>query len=277
MIDGNISIFRMDRHFSRLNTSLKRMCMPEIPFDLFSESLIQLIRIDNAWVKNIQGTSLYIRPFVIATEERFGVKVSDEYKFIVFTGVVDNYYSKPLKVKIEENFIRAAKGGTGYAKCGGNYGGSFYPTFLAKSEGFDQVLWTDGSNEHNIEESGTMNVMFVIDNKVVTPALSDTILGGVTRDSVLNLAKYLGYKTEERSISMFELQKKFNQGKIREAFGTGTAADTTPISSVNISGIDFQLPEYNDNCFHRKVKKLLLEIRLGIETDKYNWNTILSV
>jgi branched-chain amino acid aminotransferase len=276
MNDGNISIFRMEQHFNRLNTSLKRMCMPEISYRLFSESIIQLIRTDSAWLKNIQGTSLYIRPFVIATEERFGVKISDEYKYFVFAGAVDNYYSNPLKVKIEEKYIRAAKGGTGFAKCGGNYGASFYPTKLAKLQGFDQVLWTDGSEEHNIEESGTMNVMFVFDDIVVTPALSDSILGGVTRDSILKLAKGLGYKTEERNIGMKELKEKFKQGKIREAFGTGTAAITAAISTINISGTDYQLPGYNENSFHRKVKKLLSDIRLGIEADRYNWNTILT-
>lgn len=277
MMNGNISIFRIDKHFKRINTSLKRMCMPEIPFELFSESLIHLVRIDNEWVKNIQGTSMYLRPFVIATEERFGVKVSDEYKYFVFAGAVDNYYSKPLKVKIEESYIRAAKGGTGFAKCGGNYGGSFYPTYLAKLQGYDQVLWTDGSQEHNVEESGTMNIMFIIDNKLVTPAISDTILGGVTRDSILKLAKDLNYKTEERNISKFELQEKFKQGKITEAFGTGTAADTAPIETIHISGTDYHLPDYTDSCFHRKAKKLLMDIRLGIEQDKYNWNTVLGV
>jgi branched-chain amino acid aminotransferase len=151
MADDSISIFRIDKHHQRFNRSLQRLCMPEVSFELFSEGIKQLVSIDSAWVPKGDGTSLYIRPFMIATEERFGVKVSEVYKFIIFSGPVGSYYSKPLHVKIEDKFIRAAKGGTGYAKCGGNYGASFYPAHQAKLQGFDQVIWTDGTPELNIE------------------------------------------------------------------------------------------------------------------------------
>ena len=277
MADGKISIFRMDKHFQRFNVSLQRMCMPVVPYEMFTESIKQLVTLDAAWLKDIKNTSLYIRPFMIATEERFGVHVSEEFKFIVFIGAVGEYYSKPLRVKIEDKYIRAAKGGTGFAKCGGNYGGAFYPTQQAKIQGFDQVIWTDGSEELNIEESGTMNVVFVIDDVVTTPSLSETILDGVTRDSLLKLAADLGYKTEERKISTLELKKKFDEGKVQEAFGTGTAAVTTPIVSINIKGIDFYLPAYTDQSFVTKAQKRLSDIRLGIYPDKYQWNTIIYI
>ena len=146
--------------------------------------------------------SLYIRPFMFASESRFGVKISDEYRFVIFTGPVPALYANPIKVKVETEYIRAARGGTGFAKCGGNYGGSFLPTKKAKEEGYDQVLWTDSKENKFIEESGMMNVMFVINDTIVTPPLSDSILDGVTRDSLLTIAKRLGYKTEERKISM---------------------------------------------------------------------------
>jgi branched-chain amino acid aminotransferase len=276
MADGNISIFRLDIHFHRINRSLQRMCMPEIPYGLFTDSILQLVTLDQAWVKNINDSSLYIRPFVIATEERFGVKVSEEYKFIVFAGPVGTYYSKPLRIKIEDAYIRAAKGGTGFAKCGGNYGGAFYPTRQAQLQGFDQVLWTDGSPELNIEESGTMNAVFVIDGIITTPPLSDTILDGVTRSSLLKLAAVLGYKTAERKISALELKKLFAEGRLQEAFGTGTAAVVSPIATIHIQGKDYHLPKYTEDTFMNKASKLLLEIRLGTKPDRHQWNTIIN-
>ena len=276
MNNGNVSIFRIDKHFQRFNHSLERLCMPQVSFELFSESIKQLVTIDSAWVPGWEGCSLYVRPFMIATEERFGVKVSEEYKFIVFAGPVGPYYSKPLRVKIEDRYIRAAKGGTGYAKCGGNYGGAFYPAHQARLQGFDQVIWTDGSPDLNIEESGTMNVMFVIDRKVVTPPLSDTILDGITRDSLLALAIDLGYEVEERKINAKELVQLHNEGRLKEAFGTGTAAVASPIKTLHILGTDYHLPDYTSDSFMEKAKKLLTEIRIGLQADKYGWNTVIS-
>lgn len=273
-VSGKISIFRLDRHFQRFNRSLERLCMPNISQEIFCEGLKELLNTDRAWVPRKEDASLYIRPFMIATEERFGVKISDEYKFIIFTGPVGSYYSKPLRVKVEDTYMRATKGGTGFAKCGGNYGASFYPAQKAHEQGFDQVLWTDGTEMLHIEESGTMNAMFVLDGKVVTPSVSDTILDGVTRDSVIHLAKDLGYEVETRKISAFELIEHHKNGKLHEAFGVGTAATTSPIKSISILGKDYGLPEYTANSFCNKVKKLLTDIRTGIQPDKYNWNTL---
>ncbi|NJK97528.1 MAG: branched-chain amino acid aminotransferase [Bacteroidales bacterium] len=272
--DGKISVFRIDRHYDRFSKSLQRLCMPPVSFQLFRDGILQLINEDRQWVPDREGTSLYIRPFMIATEERYGVKISEEYKFIIFAGPVGKYYSKPLRVKVEDKFMRAAPGGTGYAKCGGNYGASFYPAMLAKEEGFDQVLWTDGSEKLNIEESGTMNVMFVADGKIITPAVSDTILDGVTRDSLLTLARDMGYEVETRKISARELVSWNSENRFTEAFGTGTAAVTSPISRIYVQGTEIELPGYTENSFCIKGKKLLDDIRMGKISDKYNWNTI---
>lgn len=272
---GGVSVFRIEKHYERFCRSLQRLCMPEVPKEMFINGLKELIFTDRAWVPGNEGASLYIRPFMIATEERFGVKVSDEYKFIIFTGPVGSYYSKPLRVKVEDQYMRAAKGGTGYAKCGGNYGASFYPAQKAQEQGFDQILWTDGSPELNIEESGTMNAMFVIDGKVVTPATSDTILDGVTRDSMLTLAVDLAYPVETRKISAFELAEKHKNNLLQEAFGTGTAAVTSPIRCIHIQGKDYLLPESGENSFCIKARNMLNDIRFGKRPDKFNWNTII--
>jgi branched-chain amino acid aminotransferase len=277
MSDGSISIFRIDKHFERFNRSLERMCMPPVPFDLFREGLQALVAIDQQWVPKQAGTSMYIRPFVIASQELYGVRVSDEYMFIVFTGPVGAYYSKPLKVKVETKYSRAAHGGTGYAKCGGNYGGSFLPAALAHKEGFDQILWTDLSPELFIEESGTMNVMFVIGDTLVTPALSDSILEGVTRDSLLCIARELGIKVEERRISAVELEDAAKHGILKEAFGTGTAAVTSPIKSIEINGTTYELAVSDKKSLSYKLAEKLNDIRIGKAVDKYSWNTVVKI
>jgi branched-chain amino acid aminotransferase len=251
------------------------MCMAEVPYSMFHDSICLLVEKEQAWLKPIKGTSLYIRPFMFANENRFGVKVSESYKYIVFAGAVGNYYSKPLKLKVEDVFSRVSAGGTGFAKCGGNYGASFYPTRLAQQQGFDQVIWTDGSADLNIEESGAMNVMFVIDGVLCTPALSDTILSGITRDSLLKIASTMGYKVEERKISAFELMAKFKEGRIYEAFGTGTAAITAPIASITIKGEEFTFPPANENSLNQKLLNQLNGIRLGLIPDDFGWNTII--
>lgn len=275
MKDGRINIFRMDKHYERFVRSLNRMCMAVPSKEVFVEGLTQLIRLDNAWVPSQPGNALYLRPFVFASEARFGVKVSEEYRFIIFTGPVPTLYADPIKVKVETEYIRAAKGGTGFAKCGGNYGAAFLPTQQARKEGFDQVLWTDASEHKYIEESGMMNVMFVINNTLVTAPLSDSILNGVTRDSLLTLAQDLGYKTEERPVSLIELEDAFKKGTISEAFGAGTAAVVAPIKIIHLNGIDYSLPKYNADKLLYKLKHKLEQIRLGVDTDVHGWNFIL--
>ncbi len=276
MKDGRLNIFRIDRHYSRFVKSLERMCMAVPSKEIFTEGLMRLVELDKEWVPSQKDNALYIRPFVYASEAKFGVKISDEYRFIIFTGPVPSVYANPIKVKVENNFIRAAKGGTGFAKCGGNYGGAFYPTQLAKKEGYDQVLWTGGKDNRYIEESGMMNAMFVINGKLITPPTSDSILDGVTRDSLLTIANDLGYQTEERPVSIDELLKSFKENTITEAFGAGTAAVVAPIQTIHINGTDFMLPEYDSNNLFLQLKNQLELIRSGEAADVHEWNFIVG-
>ena len=275
MHDGRVNIFRIDRHYDRFVRSLERMCMAVPPKEIFAEGLIRLVGLDRAWVPGHQGASLYLRPFVYASEARFGVKISDQYRFIIFTGPVAETFATPIKVKVETDYIRAARGGTGFAKCGGNYGGAFYPTQEAKKQGYDQVLWTDAKENKFIEESGMMNAMFVINETLVTPPLSDSILDGITRDSLLTLANDLGFKTEERPVAVDELENAFRNKTITEAFGAGTAAVVAPIQTIHINGIDYDLPEYSHENLHYKIKQKLERIRSGKDEDVYGWNYVL--
>jgi branched-chain amino acid aminotransferase len=276
MKDGRVSIFRMEKHYQRFRKSLERMCMAFLPREHFVDGIRQLIAVDEPWVPNSEGASLYIRPFMFATEARFGMKISDEYRFNIFTGPVGPYYTKPLRVKVERHFTRAAKGGTGAAKCGGNYGASFYPAMKAKEEGFDQVLWTDGDGHEFIEESGTMNIMFMIDDVLVTPSLTDTILDGVTRDSLVQIARDMGVKVQERKISYLELKAALQDGKKLEAFGAGTAAITAPIAVIQIDGMDYDVPPYSEESFCVRAAKRLTQIRTGEYPDTHGWNTALT-
>ncbi len=274
--DGDICIFRPQKHSERLNKSLARMCMPEIPEELFIQSLHAIVEIDQAWIPTSEGASLYVRPVVFAYEPRLGVKIADHMKFFVLTSPAGAYFSKPTRLKVEETFVRAAEGGTGFAKCAGNYGGAFYPTTLARQQGFDQVLWTDAREHKYIDEAGVMNVMFVIDGKLITPKLTTALLDGVTRDSILTLAPGLGMTVEQRKVSVAEIEEAFKQGTITEAFGTGTAAVVSPIATINIHGIDYDLPAAGPRSFQHRAKEKLNNMRLGFEPDIHGWNYIIS-
>lgn len=268
---GELVMFRPQRHYQRLVKSMQRMCMPPMSEQLFIESLNAVIKTDEAWVPTSEGSSLYLRPVVFATESRLGVKISDEYKFVILTSPVGPYFSKPVRVKVEEHYVRAAEGGTGFAKCAGNYGGAFYPTQLAKEQGFDQVLWTDARDHRYIDESGAMNVMFVIKGKIVTPALTSAILDGVTRNSLLALAKHLGIETEERKVSVAEIKEGLATGTVTEAFGVGTAAVVSTIATIHIEGTDYNLPAATPQSIQLRLKKKLENIRHGEEADLFNW------
>ena len=274
MHDGRINIFRVDRHYERFVRSLDRMCMAVPSKELFTEGLQQLVSLDKGWVPKQPGSSLYIRPFVFASEARFGVKVSEEYRFVIITGPVPELYAHPIKVKVETRYVRAAKGGTGFAKCGGNYGGAYYPTQEARKEGYDQVLWTDAIERKFIEESGMMNVMFVINDELVTPPLSDSILDGITRDSLLTIARDLGYRVVERPVAVEELKQAFHNETLKEAFGAGTAAVVAPIGTIGIDAVDHQLPAYHPDSLLYRIKTRLQDIRVGMAADRYGWNTV---
>jgi branched-chain amino acid aminotransferase len=273
---GEIIIFRPQRHYQRIVKSLQRMCMPPMSEQFFVESLAAVIKTDEAWIPTTEGSSLYLRPVVFATESRLGVKISDEYKFVILTSPVGPYFAKPVRVKVEEHYVRAAEGGTGFAKCAGNYGGAFYPTQLAKDQGFDQVLWTDARDHKYIDESGAMNVMFVLNGKIVTPALTSAILDGVTRNSLLALAGKMGIPAEERKVSVAEIKEGLEKGTVTEAFGVGTAAVVSTIATIHIEGKDYNLPTATTDSIQLRLKKKLENIRHGEEADDFGWNYIVK-
>lgn len=277
MNDGNINIFRPQRHHQRLNRSLDRMCMPQVSEEMFLQSLRALIELDKEWIPKAEGSSFYIRPFMFAYEARLGVKVADHFKFIIINSPVAAYQAKPYRLKVEDTYVRTAEGGTGFAKCAGNYGGAFYPTQIAREEGFDQILWTDHKEHKYIDEVGMMNVMFVINGKLVTPKLTTAILDGVTRDTILTLAKDMGVTVEERRVSIDEIEAGLKDGSVTEAFGTGTAAVVAPIAVIKIKGNDLTIPVAGPDSFQLRAKKKLNDIRMGAEPDKHGWNYIIHV
>jgi branched-chain amino acid aminotransferase len=268
-VDGQIKFFRKNDNFERLNLSAKRMCMPEVPFELFSEGLHALVNLDQAWIPPHRESALYLRPYIIAVDEFIGVKPAENYLFIVVSCAVNAYYSKPLRIKIETDFVRAVKGGVGEAKAAGNYAASLYPTRLANQAGFDQLLWTDAKEHKWLEELGTSNFFCVIDNVIITPSTEGAILKGVTRDSVMELARHLGYQVEERRISIDELISAAESGKLSEAFATGTAAALTPIQSITYQGKTHELSV--DGVVRNPLFDALLKLRIGESEDPFGW------
>ncbi|WP_192820098.1 branched-chain amino acid aminotransferase [Rufibacter sp. LB8] len=268
---GQVQLFRPQANWARLNESAKRLCMPEIPEEVFMEGLKQLISLDADWVPQRAGFSLYIRPFMFGSEGLLGVRPADQYKFMVFCSPASSYYAEPVRVKIEEHYTRAVEGGFGFAKAAGNYGGSLLPAKLANEQGFHQIIWTDGREHNYIEESGTMNVMFVLDGTLVTPALSTSILAGITRDSVLQLARDWGMKVEERRIPIKEIVDAYHSGKLEDAFGTGTAATIAHIKSIMHQDLEMMLLPVAERKFSNKVSQELDNIRYGISPDPHGW------
>jgi branched-chain amino acid aminotransferase len=274
MKDGNVNIFRLDRHHTRLELSLNRMAMPSLPQELFREGILQLLDLDRNWVPDSRDAALYVRPFVFASEAQVGAKPANEFLYMVVCFPVVPLFQKAIRVKVETHYRRAAPGGTGAAKCGGNYAGSFYPTKLALEQGFHQVIWTDGSPEFHVEESGTMNLMFVIDGKLVTPPLSDTILDGITRDSLLHIARAEGISVDERQISTVELFEAYEKGILQEAFGAGTAVVVAPIEEIVWEERAIHLPPVTEKSIQMQLKKSLENIRRGNTDDPFGWNNI---
>ena len=269
--DGGVALFRPLDNWARLNASAERMCMPAVPEELFMQGLRELIKLDAGWVPTLAGSSLYIRPFMFATDGFIGVRPSEEYRFVIFTCPVGLYYNKPLRVRFEQKYVRSAEGGAGFAKNAGNYGAAMYPTKLAQQEGYNQLIWTDASEHRYVEESGTMNAIFVVDGRVITPALSTSILDGVTRRSVLALARDFGLPVEERKVSSREIIEALQAGKLEEAFGVGTAATIAPIAVIGFEGHDYELPAVRPNGFSKRVSATLDAIRTGEGADVHNW------
>ncbi|GAB2965928.1 branched-chain amino acid aminotransferase [Hymenobacter coalescens] len=270
-VSGEVQLFRPQDNCRRLNLSAVRMCMPEIPEELFMQGLTQLVRLDADWVPSQEGYSLYIRPFMFATDGLLGVRPSDTYRFMIITCPAGAFYNKPLRVRFEEKYVRSAEGGAGFAKNAGNYGAAMYPTKLAQQEGYNQLIWTDASEHRYVEESGTMNAIFVIDGRVVTPATSSSILDGITRKSVLQLALDWGLPVEERKVSVHEIVEGLQNGTLTEAFGVGTAATIASIAVMGYEGTDYTLPALTDESFSRRVGTALDAIRYGQAPDPHSW------
>lgn len=268
---GEVLVFRPQANLERLNKSAERLCMPTLPEEVFMGALTQLLSLDKDWVPAQAGYSLYIRPFMFATDEYIGVRPSETYSFIMFTSPVGAYYTKPVRVRFETHYTRAAPGGMGFAKAAGNYAAAMYPSQIAHQQGYDQLIWTDGNDHQYIEEAGTMNFMFVINNTLITPSTTDSILKGITRDSVLQLARDWGMKTEERPVSVKEVVQAIQSGTLQEAFGAGTAATIAHIAVISHEGKDYTLPEVSRREFSNKVLQTLDGIKTGSLADPHGW------
>lgn len=270
--NGEVMIFRPDLNAKRFKESSVRMCMPEIPEDMFVELIKRVVDFDRDWIPSKEGYSLYIRPFMFATDDFIGIKPSETYKFIIFTCPVGAYYSQPVRVKIEEYYTRAAQGGVGRAKTAGNYAASLYPAKLAQQQGFHQLVWTDAAEHKYIEESGTMNILFEINGKLVTPSEDmDTILRGVTKRSAVEIAKHWGVEVEERRVTVEEIVEGLRNGSVTDAFGAGTAATIAQIAAIGYRDEVFELPPVESRGISNKIKNYLNDLKAGKLEDEMNW------
>jgi len=268
---GNAYIFRPLDNFRRFNISAARMMMPAVPEELFIEGMRHLIELDIDWIPNKPDHSLYIRPFMFATDEAIGVRPSSTYKFMILLSPTGPYYSKPMRIYVEEKYVRAAKGGIGFAKAAGNYASSLLAFSEAQKRGYDQVLWTDAQEHKYVQEIGTMNVFFIIGNTAITPDLeAGTILEGVTRDSVITLLKEIGLKVEERPLNIDEIMEAYKAGNLKEAFGTGTAATISPIKELGYKDFEMHL-DVDKWTISPEVKRRLDDIREGRSPDDHQW------
>lgn len=270
--NGKPLIFRPYDNWKRMNRSANRMAMPDVPMDIFVEGIKALVELDCNWIPTGEDTSLYIRPFMLAIDEFIGVRPAEKFMFIIITSPAGPYYNKPVSIFVQDQYVRAFPGGIGYTKAAGNYGMSMYPTMKIKEKGYDQILWTDGFEHKYVQEIGTMNVFFVIGDKVITPDINqDTILAGVTRDSVITLLKEKGIVVEERNISINEIQDAHHAGQLKEAFGTGTAASIAPIYALTYHEDKMELPSLDKWDVANWLKKELSDIRYGRKEDTHNW------
>ncbi|MFN2457452.1 MAG: branched-chain amino acid aminotransferase [Chitinophagaceae bacterium] len=270
-VDGNVYMFRPYDNFQRFNVSAERMQMPHISEEIFLDGMKQLVSLDRNWVPEKEDHSLYIRPFMFSSDELIGVRPSDNYKFLIILSPTGPYYNAPMRIYVEEKYVRAVPGGVGYAKAAGNYGSAMYATAQAKKIGYDQVLWTDAFEHKYVQEIGTMNVIFIIGDKAITPDLgAGTILAGVTRNSALTLLKEAGFVIEERPLSIDEIIDAYKSGILYEVFGTGTAATISMIKELRYK--DFVM-NFNTDQWRTApiIKKWLADIREGRREDKYGW------
>lgn len=272
--DGRILLFRPDMNARRMSISNQRLCMPIIPEDMFIEAIEVLVKQEKDWIPSEPGTSLYLRPFMFASEAGIGVHAANQYKFMIICSPVGSYFPEgisPTKIYVEEEYVRAVKGGTGFAKCGGNYAGSIAAQAKAAQLGYSQVLWLDGIHHKYIEEVGTMNVMFLIRNEIYTAPIEGTVLAGITRDSVISLLKAWGYIVHEVPFSIDDLLEASHKGELEEAFGTGTAAVISPIGELNYRGELVRINDFKPGVLTQRIYDTLTGIQWGNIEDTYSW------
>lgn len=268
--DGKVFLFRPKQNFDRINKSAARLAMPEFPEDYFFKGLETLLNLDKEWIKSGVGNSLYLRPFVIATEPAISASPASEYRFMIICSPAKSYYNSPVRVLIAEEFSRSADGGVGYAKAAGNYAAQFYPTGLAQKKGFQQIIWTDASTHKYLEEAGTMNVFFRINDKLITAPNNDRILDGITRKSIIQLASDLGIECEVRQITVKEVKDAARDGSLKEIFGAGTAAVISPISAFEHKEELFEISGTADS-YAKLFKQTLLNIQHNLSEDIHGW------
>ncbi len=269
--EGNAAIFRPMDNFRRFNISAERMQMPQVPEDIFMEGMRQLVQMDSKWIPEQKDHSLYIRPFMFSSDEMIGVRPSEKYKFMIILSPTGPYYVEPMRIYVEEKYVRAVPGGIGYAKAAGNYGSAMYATAQARKIGYDQVLWTDAFEHKYVQECGTMNVFFIIGNTAITPELEQgTILAGVTRDSAIMILRDMGYQVEERALGIDEIIDAHKAGTLKEVFGTGTAATISLIKELKYKEYVMQFP-IEQWTAAPALKDRMNAIRYGQEPDVYGW------
>ena len=271
----DIFLFRPDENFSRINKSAARLAMPEFNEDFFFEGLKQLLLLDKDWIQKGWGNSMYIRPFVIATEAAISASPANQYKFMIILSPAQSYYSGEVRVLFAEKFSRSADGGVGYAKAAGNYAAQFYPTSLAHEKGFQQIIWTDASTHEFLEEAGTMNIFFRINDTLITAPNNDRILDGITRKSVIQLAKDSGIDVEVRRVSVAEIKEAARNGSLKEIFGAGTAAVINPILGFQHAGDSFELPKLEES-YATVFKNKLMNIQYNKADDPHQWRFKIS-
>lgn len=272
--DGTVALFRPAMNLARLNRSAERLALPQVPDGIFLDGIDRLVGLERDWIPASEGTSLYIRPALIATEAALGVKPAEQCRFFVILSPVGPYYAAgfhPVKILVEDQYVRTVAGGTGEAKTGGNYAASLLAGLEAKKRGFDQVLWLDGVEHRFVEEVGAMNICFVIDGKLVTPALSGSFLAGITRDSVLKLAPLLGLEAEERPVPIDELMTGIWSGRVQEVFGTGTAAVISPVSALCYRGEEATVGDGRVGRVTQLLYDTLTGIQYGRLPDRLGW------
>ena len=268
--NDRVWLFRPEDNHARINKSAVRLAMPEFPKDLFMNGMNELVSMDSDWIKPGVGNSLYVRPFIFANQAGVSASASNRYSFMIICAPVGTYYSGEINVLVSEKFSRAASGGVGYAKAAGNYAAAFYPTQLAQKEGYQQIIWTDSSTHEYLEESGTMNVFFRIDDTLITAPTTDTILDGITRKSVIQIAKDAGISVEVRPVKVTEVIEAHKAGRLKEIFGAGTAVVVSPISGIGFQGQKYVLPTI-ENSYAAMLKEKIVNIQYNKGEDPYQW------